>query len=212
MFDDVRSGIFRSALIAVLFAVTTACDAGQLKAPPDTETPLTSTVSVPAKAVTNQTRWNWGGGDLQGWVVEPVGTLLLWPASGGVAIISSQNPAAGDVFLRSPDLSFLGKDFTRVMVELEAVTPGSEVDSALYYSTPEHEESFDYRGGPLNGGVLTAGERRILVYDMINQAAGAPDWIDSTINQIRFDLPEGRGAHYIVHSITLCPAASEECE
>ena len=205
------SGAPAAALSALFLAGLAGCDSAPMKPASGPEKPVAAPLTAPAREVSDKTRWIWAGGDLQGWTVEPSNAVVSWPQTGGIAVISAADPGSLDVFLRSPYLSVAGKDFTRVIVDLEAVVPGSEIDSALYYSTPQHDDSFDYRGGPMNAGVLAVGERRKLIYDMVNQAAGAPDWTESLITQIRFDLPQGEGAHYIVHAITLCPAVSQDC-
>ena len=79
------------------------------------------------------------------------------------------------------------------------------------HSTKDHGESYEYRGGPLDRAPLEAGERRVLIYDMVNQAAGAPDWMENVVTQLRFDLPQGSNSSYIVHSIRLCPAQLADC-
>ena len=49
----------------------------------------------------------------------------------------------------------------------------------------------DIAAVPLDGAPLQAGERRIVICDTVNQAAGAPDWMENVVTQLRFDLPQG---------------------
>jgi hypothetical protein len=157
------------------------------------------------------TSLRWSGEDLKGWTVNLADAIVDWPETGGISITAPAEPAAPNLFLRSPLISIAGKEYTRVVVDLEAVSPATETDLALYYVTDSHGEDFDYRGGPLDGAPLAAGERRKLTYDMTRPAAGGADWIDSTISQLRFDLPQGANSNYIIHSVQVCPADTADC-
>jgi len=200
---------------ALLLAATTlalaACDTGTpvpASAPEAVAEPAAASETVTATA---QTSWKWAGGDLQGWTVNLPDAVISWPATGGLSLAAPAAPAGPDLFIQSPLMSVAGKDYSRIAVDLEAVTPASDLDLAIYYSTTAHGESFDYRGGPLDGTPFAAGERRVLIYDMLNQAAGAPDWMESTVTQLRFDLPQGANSNYVVHSIKLCPTEAADC-
>ena len=200
-----------AALLAAAALVLTACDTGTAvpaSAPEAAAEPAAASETVTATA---QTSWTWSGGDLQGWTVNLPNAVISWPGTGGLSLAAPAEPASPDLFIRSPLLSVAGKDYSRIAVDLEAVVPATDLDLAIYYATTEHGESFDYRGGPLDGTPFAAGERGVLIYDMLNQAAGAPDWTESTVTQIRFDLPQGANSNYIVHSIKLCPAEAADC-
>jgi hypothetical protein len=203
----------KSAVWVAAAALTlAACDAGNVApapvASPEVAEPATVTETV---TVTTQTSWTWSGGDMQGWATNLADAVITWPETGGMSITAPAEPASPDLVIRSPQLSIAGQDYPKVLVDLEAVVPGVDLDLQIYYATTEHGESFDYRGGPLDGTPFAAGERRVLIYDMLNQAAGAPDWSASTVTQIRFDLPQGANSNYIVHSIKLCPAEAADC-
>ena len=47
------------------------------------------------------------------------------------------------------------------------------------------------------------GETTTLVYDMSRQAVGAPDWTQSTIDQIRFDVEDRPGGGFVIHQIAI---------
>lgn len=199
-----------AACLALATLALAGCDTAKV-APSDSPAASQPAAIAPTFAVTTQTNWDWRTGDLQGWTVNPPGAVVSWPAAGGLGITMPAETADPDLFIRSPRLSVAGKDFSRIRVDLEAIVPAADLDLAIYYATTRHDESFDFRGGPLDGAPLAQGERRVLMYDMINQAAGAPDWIESTITQIRFDLPQGANSSYIVHSIHLCPTEMADC-
>jgi hypothetical protein len=202
-----------ATLLAAAALALAACDSGTVApapvpAPEGAAEPAAASETVTATA---QTSWEWSGGDLQGWTVNLPNAVISWPGTGGLSLTAPAEPANPDLFIRSPLLSVAGKDYSRISVDLEAVVPATDLDLAIYYATTEHGESFDYRGGPLDGTPFAAGERRVLIYDMLNQAAGAPDWSASTVTQLRFDLPQGANSNYIVHSIKLCPADAADC-
>jgi hypothetical protein len=202
-----------AALLAVAALSLAACDTGTVApapvpAPEGAAEPAAASETVTATA---QTSWEWSGGDLQGWTVNLPDAVISWPGTGGLSLTAPAEPASPDLFIRSPLLSVAGKDYSRIAVDLEAVVSATDLDLAIYYATTEHGESFDYRGGPLDGTPFAAGERRVLIYDMLNQAAGAPDCMESTVTQLRFDLPQGANSNYIVHSIKLCPTEAADC-
>ena len=199
-----------SAMLAAAALALAACDTGTVTPAPVQEAVEPSTAAETVTA-TAQTSWAWSGGDLQGWTVNLPDAVISWPETGGLSLAAPAAPEAPDLFIRSPQLSVAGKDYSRIAVDLEAVVPATDLDLAIYYATTAHGEGFEYRGGPLDGTPLAAGERRVLVYDMLNQAAGAPDWMESSITQIRFDLPQGANSNYIVHSIKLCPTEAADC-
>lgn len=196
-------------LAATIFALS-GCERGAV-APGLSRDVSGADTHTPDAAGTAQMRWDWRAGDLQGWTVNPASAAVSWPSGGGLGLASPAQAADPDLFIRSPKLSVAGEDFSRIRVDLEAIIPAPDLDLAMYYSTKDHGESFEYRGGPLDGAPLEAGERRVLIYDMFNQAAGAPDWMESVVTQLRFDLPQGSNSSYIVHSIRLCPAQLADC-
>jgi hypothetical protein len=203
----------KSAVWVAAAALTlAACDAGNVApapvASPEVAEPATVTETV---TVTTQTSWTWSGGDMQGWATNLADAVITWPETGGMSITAPAEPASPDLVIRSPQLSIAGKNYPYVLVDLEAVVPGTDLDLQIYYTTTNHGESFDYRAAPSDIAPLAAGERRVLVYDMPRQVAGAPDWMESTVTQIRFDLPQGANSNYVVHSIKLCSTEAADC-
>ena len=77
-----------------------------------------------------------------------------------------------------------------VLVRLTRTAPGDVWDGALYYATPSHKEAIGYFGKPTSGAKPAVGETTTLVYDMSRQANGGPDWMQSTIDQIRLDVED----------------------
>jgi hypothetical protein len=199
-----------TAMLVAAAVALAACDTGTVALAPVPET-AEPAIAAETVTVTAETSWEWRGGDLQGWTVNLPDAVISWPETGGLSIAAPAAPETPDLFIRSPQLSLAGRDFARIAVDLEAVVPATDLDLAIYYTTTSHGESFDFRGGPLDVTPLVAGERRVLVYDMLNQAAGAPDWSESTVMQIRFDLPQGANSNYIVHAIRLCPTEAADC-
>lgn len=197
-----------TVLFIAALAALTGCDAGKYL-PGESAAPAPAAVA--REPETTQTSWAFSGGDLQGWVVNIPEAVVAWPETGGLSLTAPAEPAAPDLVIRSPIIAIAGSDYSSLTVDLEAVVPAADLDLALYYSTTVHGEGYEYRGAPSDGAPLSAGERRVLVYDMSNPPAGGTDWVDSTIQQIRFDLPQGANSNYIVHSIKLCPTEAADC-
>jgi hypothetical protein len=146
--------------------------------------------------------WDWSSGTVDGWTVSLA--TASYPAAGGIRLTAPASPAAPDVWIRSPVLSFDGSRYYKVVVDLECVSgAGGTNDLSLYYQTSGHGESGSYRDLPRVNTAFTAGERRLLVYDMDAPTAGGSDWVSNTITRIRFDLPQNANSVYIVHSIKI---------
>ena len=191
-----------AALAVVITAALTACDVGR----PAADVPDVMDVApppVPQTEITEKTAWAWDSGTMDGWTLSALPIEVTWPEGGGISLRAPLQPEFPDVFLRSPPLAVTGRDFTRILVDLETIVPGVQPDLSLYYTTPAHGEEVALRGVPEDGALPQAGERRVLVYDM-NRPAIAADWAESTILSIRFDLPQGAGSHHVVHSIRIC--------
>lgn len=71
---------------------------------------------------------------------------------------------------------------------------GTGVDGAIYYVTGSHGTSDLYKGQMPAIGT----DWQIIELDMTNQAVGAPDWINSTITQVRFDFSNASGDSFAV--------------
>jgi hypothetical protein len=169
----------------------------------------------PAVERAGPVRWNAaaGGFELGG---KPLKTVKLWTFDGSTegftAMGSRIAPAPGqgiivtvaDPTIRSPrGLNVPGGQYPLVLVRLTRTAPAAGWDGALYYSTGGHSEAISFLGKPLSGADPKVGETTTLVYDMSRQAAGAPDWTQSTIDQIRFDVEDRPGGAFVIHQIAI---------
>jgi hypothetical protein len=160
-------------------------------------------------------RWNAasGGFELGG---KPLKTVKLWTFDGSTEgftpVGSKVSPAPGsglsmivaDPTLRSPKgLNVPGGQFPLVLVRLTRTAPATSWDGALYYSTAQHGEGIGFFGKPVSGADPAVGETTTLVYDMSRQAAGNPDWVQSTIDQIRLDLEDRAGGGFLIRQIAI---------
>jgi hypothetical protein len=159
--------------------------------------------------------WNaaTGGFELGGKLLK---TAKLWTFDGSTdgftTVTSHIAPAPGqgvsvaivDPTIRSPKgLNVPGGQYSLVLVRLTRTAPASDWDGALYYSTPVHGEAIGFLGKPLSGADPKVGETTTLVYDMSHQALGGPDWMQSTIDRIRFDLEDKRGGAFVIRQIAI---------
>jgi hypothetical protein len=160
-------------------------------------------------------RWNAATGafELAG---KPLKTAKLWTFDGsteGFTPVGSKiTPAPGqgltvniaDPTIRSPKgLNVPGAQYSLVLVRLTRTAPASAWDGALYYTTATHSETVGYLGKPVSGADPAVGETTTLVYDMTRQAMGAPDWTQSTIDQIRFDIEDKAGGAFVIRQIAI---------
>lgn len=155
--------------------------------------------------------WVWTDSDRQGWGFGSATPKIFTPPSGGFGLRSPSEPEFPDVLIRSQPLSIEGRDYDRVLIDLECFIPAAVNDLTIYYSTPNHGELTDFRALPSESSPLLAGERRLLVYDMSILAAGNDDWTNSSIQKLRFDLPQGADSEYVIYSIRICNSASPDC-
>lgn len=175
--------------------------------------PTAPNLSGPERA--GPVRWNTatGGFELNG---KPLKTVKLWTFDGsteGFTPVGSKIvPAPGqgiavtiaDPTIRSPKgLNVPGGQFPLVLVRLTRTAAASAWDGALYYSTAGHPETINYLGKPLSGANPAVGETTTLIYDMSRQAIGGPDWMQSTIDQIRFDLEDKPGGAFVIRQIAI---------
>lgn len=159
--------------------------------------------------------WNaaTGGFEMAG---KAVRTVKLWTFDGATdgftAVGSKIVPAPGqgiavtiaDPTIRSPrGLDVPGGQYSLVLVRLTRTAAASGWDGALYYSTAGHSEAIKYLGKPLSGANPAVGETTTLVYDMSRQAIGAPDWMTSTIDQIRFDVEDKPGGAFVIREVAI---------
>jgi hypothetical protein len=180
-----------------------------------TDTAKPPAASAPAVERAGPVKWNGATGafELGG---KPLKTIKLWTFDGSTegftALTSKVSPAAGsgiavtiaDPVLRSPKgLNVPGGQFSLVLVRLTRTAPGTLWDGALYYSTAAHGETVNYLGKPLSGENPKVGETTTLVYDMSHQVLGGPDWMQSTIDQIRFDVEDRPGGAFLIRQVAI---------
>jgi hypothetical protein len=159
--------------------------------------------------------WNatTGGFEFNGRAIK---TVKLWTFDGSTdgftGMGSKITPAAGqgiavaiaDPTIRSPKgLNVPGAQYPVVLVRLTRTAAASGWDGALYYSTAAHGEAISYLGKPTSGADPHVGETTTLIYDMSHQALGGPDWTQSTIDQIRFDLEDKAGGAFVIRQIAI---------
>lgn len=147
---------------------------------------------------------------------KPLKTGKLWTFDGsteGFTTVGSRiSPAPGqglaltiaDPTIRSPkELNVPGGRYPLVLVRLTRTAPGSAWDGALYYSTAAHGEAIGFLGKPTSGADPKVGETTTLVYDMTHQALGGPDWMQSIIQQIRFDVEDKPGGAFVIRQVAI---------
>ncbi|HEY3947407.1 hypothetical protein, partial [Phenylobacterium sp.] len=147
---------------------------------------------------------------------KPVTAVKLWTFDGstdGFTTVSSRiTPAATqgatvtvvDPILRSPKgLNVPGGRYSLVLIRLTRLAPGALWDGALYYATSGHGEVSGYFGKPVAGAAPKVGETTTLVYDMTHQKRGGPDWVDSTIDQIRLDIEDKPGGVFVIRQVAI---------
>ena len=116
----------------------------------------------------------------EGWTAA--GATLAWSA-GKVTITST----GSDPTLNSPSgLAITGSLYPKVKIQVTRVA-GSGWDGKVFYATSGHGFNSGYYKSIPNPN-LTAGKSVVLDVDMTSLTVGGADWINSTINQIRFDL------------------------
>jgi hypothetical protein len=183
--------------------------------PTDTAKPAPAAPAAPLVERAGPIRWNAASGafELAG---KPLKTIKLWTFEGStegfVPVGSKVVPAPGsgisvtvaDPTLRSPKgLNVPGTQYSLVLVRLTRTAPAGPWDGALYYSTANHGEGIGFFGKPVSGADPAVGETTTLVYDMSRQTAGSPDWAQSTIDQIRFDLEDRAGGVFLIRQIAI---------
>lgn len=167
--------------------------------------------AAPEQVTPKSMVWNWTNQDSEGWQLHaPTGTVY-WPDGGGMGLLAASDDEFPDVAIRSPVMSINGADFPKIVVELETVVPGVQPDLHVFYQTPEHGESIDFRAAALDASLPLPNEPRVLVYDMTALAAGDDDWTKSTITSVRFDLPQGANSNHIVRELRICYKDDMSC-
>lgn len=204
-------------LLAIAATALSACDRLPWDASPDkqieVEAGTTPAATAADQGLVNSPKieWTWTEAAGTRWTFGSAQPVTYWPDGGGIGIRTPQDATDLDVFLRSPKMEIAGSAYTKVVVDLECISPGEQDDLTIYYITDTHSESPNFRVTPLDSASLKAGERRKLVYDLNRLARGDRDWIESTIQRIRFDLPQGAGAEYVLHSVQICAPEDSAC-
>jgi hypothetical protein len=175
--------------------------------------PAASVPTGPERA--GPVRWNAAAGGFE-LGRKPLKTAKLWTFDGSTdgftGVASKITPAPGqgiavtiaDPTIRSPKgLNVPGGQYPLVLVRLTRTAPAATWDGALYYSTAAHPETINFLGKPLSGANPAVGETTTLVYDMSRQAMGGPDWTQSTIDQIRFDVEDKPGGAFVIRQIAI---------
>lgn len=156
--------------------------------------------------------WTWEAGTIGEWRMGGSSIPeIYWPESGGIGVKAPLEPESPDLHVRSPTLSIKGADYDRILVDLECIVPAKVNDLSIFYVTSGHAETADFRARPINNALMSAGDRVVFSYDMTKLLAGGTDWVDSEIQQIRFDFPQGAGSDFILHSIRLCSSKDPGC-
>lgn len=196
--------------LAAAAAVLASCDRPRQAAP---AAPGPLAAAAPLNERPGPVRWNAGAFELNG---RPLKAVKLWTFDGStegftamrssIALAPGQglSVAIADPTLRSPEgLNVPGGQFPLVLVRLTRTGPGELWDGALYYKTANHPEASGFVGKPLQGANPAVGETTTLVYDMSRQRRGGEDWVQSTIDQIRFDLEDRPGGRFVIHQIAI---------
>jgi hypothetical protein len=203
---------FASVIFASTFALA-GCDRLTGTTPAENQAQVVGSTTAVAEPPPQPPKleWTWSQSVDARWSFGVAQPEVYWPSSGGIGLRTPVGAENVDVFVRSPKFERKGREFTKVIVDLECINPGNQNDLTIYYISDSHSESPEFRATPTNASPFQAGERRKLVYDMSRLARGGSDWVDSDIQRVRFDLPEGEGADYILHSFQLCQPDDSSC-
>lgn len=204
------------ALLAAATAALAACDKPKDRTPPPAETGAAATPAAPAARQPNPVTWNEAAGqfEING---KPIRTARLWTfrdstdgfvlaggelslAPNGLRVV---NRAFDPILLSPKGLNIDGSRNTLVLIRLTRTKAGGKWSGALFYYTPNHATSEEYRDNPADPADIAVGETVTLVYDMANPAAGGDDWVTSTIDQLRFDSDDEAGGEFVIHQIAV---------
>jgi hypothetical protein len=122
--------------------------------------------------------WNFTAGTAEGWAASGA---TLGTAAGFVTLTSSGT----DPQISISGLAINGRLSPLVRVRLRR-TAGSGWQGDLYYSTAGHASSESFKKRMF--AVPPIGQWVVLEWDMAALTAGGSDWLDNTINALRFDL------------------------
>lgn len=137
------------------------------------------------------------------------GTTDGFVATNGVATPSADSglevaETERDVVVRSPKgLQINGRTRSLVILRITRTQAGAAWDGAIYYSTAGHGEDQRFFAKPISGGNPRLNETVLIVYDMHRLSAGADDWKDSVIDQLRIDLDDIAGGAFTIHQVAV---------
>lgn len=201
----------RLSLTGVL--AVTALLAGCDRPAPRPAAPAASVGQTTERAGPVQWNTTTGAFELNG---QPLKSIKLWTFEGSTdgftAVRSKITPAPdqglaiqiADPTIRSPKgLNVFGGQYSLVLVRLTRTASGEAWDGALYYSTAAHPEASTFFGKPTPATPPAVGETVTLVYDMGRQTVGAPDWIQSNIDQIRLDIEDKAGGAFVIRQVAI---------
>jgi hypothetical protein len=221
---DVRpsSKVGQGLLGVVALVLLTACDGtsallNKTSAETSSEVEAAKTLEAASKEIESATPkplvWTWEAASIGEWRMGGSSIPEIhWPESGGLGVRAPLEPETPDLHVRSPTVSIRGADYDRIFVDLECVVPAKLNDLSIFYVTSSHAETAEFRARPINNVMMSAGERVVFSYDMTSLLAGGTDWVDSDIQQIRFDFPQGAGSDFVLHSIRLCSSRDPSCK
>jgi hypothetical protein len=137
---------------------------------------------------------------VEGWTLNN-GEIGVAPGGG----LTLRNIAPDPMLISPAGLAVEGRSNPLVLVRLTRTRPGKLWSGVLFYATPKHSYAEQFRGKLVDGRDIAVNETATLVFDMANPAKGGDDWINSTIDQIRFDTDDEAGGAFIVHQIAIGP-------
>jgi predicted phage tail protein/predicted nucleic acid-binding Zn-ribbon protein len=125
--------------------------------------------------------WNFDG-SLDGWFGQNASVALVGTSSMRVTA-STANPIAA-----CGNLSIVGGRYNIVRAKITRRTANAaDWNGILYYATPGHGVSSSYYKASANPNIAVDASA-IVEWDMSALTAGGADWMNNTINTLRFDL------------------------
>lgn len=202
------------AVVGLTAIVLTGCDKPKPRPQP------TSAATAPAGPPSERpgpARWNaqTGAFELNG---KPVKAIKQWTfdnATDGFTMgggVLGLEPGGGlhvtdrqfDPMVLSPKgLQVTGARNPIVLVRLTRTKAGGLWSGVLYYVTTQHGTAEQFLGQPLDRKDPAVNETVTLVYNMAKPAAGGDDWINSTIDQLRFDPDDQLGGEFVIHQVAI---------
>ncbi len=123
------------------------------------------------------------------------GALEGFTASGGSSVTSTSSTliwtaGTADSNLFSPSLGIPGASISKIRMRVRPTTANLAWEGIVYYATPGHGYSGSFYGViPAPASPLVINTYYIVEVDMSNLGPnGGTDWVNNTINSIRFDI------------------------